>query len=140
MTNINRQKAFTLTEIIVVVIILGIIATLGVRYYINTMEHAHQRDAIVNLTAIHSANQVYRARNGQYWPPASNQGVNAINTALKLNIIEDGMTYTCNTGGTPGQTFACFADRKPPAALFRVRVTQAPLTATNPQCVTGACP
>ncbi len=141
-----RKKAFTLTELLVVVLIAGIMASFAIPNYSKAVERSHQTDAVNQLTTIWSANQVYRAQNGRFWPPDNNGGfgylIVDINTNLALGVIENGMTYNCVGAGAPPGTFACTAARKPPAPTFTVRVTEAVLSATNPDpCVGGVnCP
>ena len=44
------------------------------------------------------------------WPSTGTGDVNVINTSLSLNIIENGLTYTCSAdGANPGTAFECFA-------------------------------
>ena len=132
--------AFTLTELMIVVAIIGIIAGFAIPNYTKAVERAHLRDAIIQLTNVHAANQIYRAENGSYWPPANGQDLTAINANLDLGILPNGMTYTCGIGAGPaGSTFSCTAVRDPPAASFTVTVTQAAVSGTNPGC-TGTCP
>jgi len=120
----------------IVVVIIGIIAAFAVPNYTRAVERAHLRDAIVQLTNIHAANQIYRAENNEYWPSTStSQDLAAINAALDLGVIANGMTYTC-VGVPAGTSFTCTAVRDPPAASFTVTVTHA---SSNPSC-TGACP
>lgn len=131
-------RAFTIMEIMVVIVILGAIAGFAIPNYTKSVEQAYERDAIMQLSAIHATNQIYFAKTGAYWPPnGSAYDVNSINSNLNLNIIENGMTYSCT--GTNGTTFTCTAVRSG-AAAFTVTVTEAALTATNPDCTSGACP
>lgn len=134
-----RHRAFTLIELIAAVIIIAIIAAFAVPNYTKTIERAHLKDATANLIAVHAAQQVRNSEEGEYYPDtAITVNTAAINTNLKLNIIEQGMTYSCT--GTNGTTFTCDAVRSG-SSPYTVRVTQAPLSVTNPQCISGAsCP
>lgn len=138
----SSKKAFTLTEIMIVIIILGIMASLAIPQYQKTLARAHEKDAVRNLTLLHAAEQIYRVQNGEYWPTSGTPTIADINSNLKLNIIESGMTYSCQPGATPGSTFTCEAVRQAPATVFTVRVTQAAISSTNPGCVValGGCP
>ena len=132
-------RAFTLTELMIVVVIVGVIAGFAIPNYTRAVERAHLRDAVVQLTTVHAANQIYRAENEKYWPLVSGQDLAAINAALSLSIIANGMTYTCG-GVLAGTSFTCTAVRDPPAASFTVTVTEAPVSSSNPSCTAGACP
>ena len=143
---LNKKKAFTLTELLIVVLIIGIMASFGIPSYSRAIDRSHQSDASNQLTTIWAAEQVYRAQNGRFWPfDNAPHNITEINTNLTLGIIPNGMTYSCTcTGGscaTPPGNFQCNALRDPPATAFTVRVTNAVLSPTNPQCISGAaCP
>lgn len=137
MKNIFPLRAFTIMEILIVVIILGIIAAFAIPNYGRSVAQSHLQDAIMQLSAIRTANQIYYARTGAYWPPSGTKNVSEINSSLSLNIIENDMSYTCTGTGT---TFTCDAVSSG-GSSFTTRVTQAPLSTTNPQCISGAaCP
>jgi len=89
----KNSKAFTLTELIIVIILIGIIAGFAVPNYGKAIRKAHERDAIIQLTAIHAANLMYQAQQRTFLPQGAGD-LNAINTGLNLNIIANGMTYT----------------------------------------------
>ena len=131
-----NRKAFTLIELIAVVIIVAIVAAFAIPNYTKTIERAHLKDATGNLIAVHAAQQVRYSEQGKYWPEsATTVDLASINTNLKLNIIAQSMTYTC-TGNATGTTFTCDAVRSG-SAPYTVRATQAVLSAGNPTCISG---
>lgn len=139
----QNNKAFTLTELMIVVIIIGVMASFAIPNYSKSVERAHRKDAETQLSTIWSADQIYRSQNGQYWPSGGSNDITAINNTLGLGIIPNGMTYNC-TGGPPTVpnpfgTFTCTAVRQPPAASFTITVTQAQIDSSNPSCG-GGCP
>ncbi len=145
MPTYKNNRGFTMMEIMIVVVILGAIMAYAIPNYTRTTERTYVSDAMMQLTAIYSANQIYRARNQVYWPSTNGNDITAINTALSLNIIPNlVMTYNCDGNGT---TFTCTATRT--GGAFSVIVTQNDLKATvppdavndNPRCTPGtACP
>ena len=130
-------KAFTMVELMVVVVIIAIIAGFAIPNYQKSVERTYQRDAITNLITLHGANQIYRAQNGAFWPQSGSATYIAVNNALGLSLIQNGMTFTL---GGDGNTFTATAARWGPAAGFTVTVTNAVISATNPQCTAGTCP
>ncbi len=136
----TSQKAFTILEILITVIILGIIAAFAIPNYTKSVSQTHLQDALAQLTAIRSANQIYYAKTAMYWPNvAGTQDVSAINTKLSLNIIENAMTYRCDCAGAcDGRAYSCTATAS--GSAYIVSVNQGPVTATNPGCTSGACP
>lgn len=138
----QNSKGFTLIEILVVIVILSAVTAFAVPSYRKTVEQAHQRDAITQLRALHAAQAIFRSTsNNDLYYPSNNStvAIDAINTNLGINLIANDMTYTC-TGIGGGTSYRCDAVRNAPAASFTVRVTNAPLSSSNPSCVAGACP
>lgn len=142
----NNQLAFTLMELMVVMIIIGVIAAIAVPNFNKVVEQSHESDATTQLMAIHAANQIRLAQTGSYWPTTTTNGLTVINSTLGLNIIANGMNYNC--AGVGGTTFTCTATRSTGTA-YVVQTTQADIktgvpnsdTTKNPRCTSGsACP
>ncbi len=130
-----KGNGFTLMELMVVVTIVGIIAGFAIPNYAKSVERAHRKDAENNLMIIHAAQQLYAANNASaYWAGGN---LAAINLNLGLNIIANGMTYTCAGGGA---AFNCTAVRVGGWA-FTVTVNQGAIVpgGGNPSCG-GTCP
>ncbi len=66
MKTIAQEKAFTLIEIMVVVIIIGVMAAFGVPAYQNAVERQIASEGISLLTAIRGSQERYRIDNGAY--------------------------------------------------------------------------
>lgn len=140
----KNTNAFTIMEIMIVVVILGVIAGFALPNYTKAMERTYAADAISQLSALHAANGVMYARTRSYWPTSTVNNVTTINDTLSINIVPNGMTYSCTGDGT---SFTCTATRT--TGTFAVQVTEAPLqvsvpannTTDNPRCISGvACP
>ena len=129
----SRNNAFTLIELMIVIVVLGIMAAFAIPNFTKSLDRAYARDARNNLMAIHAAQQIYHAQNGTYWPAGGD--LVAINNGLRLNVIANGVTYTCDGGGS--LSFTCSAVR----GSLSVTVDQNPLSSTNPTCPTvlGTC-
>ncbi|HOY09884.1 MAG TPA: type II secretion system protein [Candidatus Omnitrophota bacterium] len=137
MINSRKYKAFTIVELIVVVVVMGAIAGFAIPNYTRSVENAHYQDAVLQLKAIHSAQQIYKARSGQYWPTdGSTHYAYDMNNDLNLNLIEDGITFSC-ASAAPATGFSCQAERT--GSSFTVTIDQAALSSSNPSC-TGNCP
>lgn len=148
----KRIDGFTIMEILVVVIIIGVIASFALPRYGKSVAQSHYQDMVMQLSAIRTANQIYFAQTSMYWPHPTYVGdlqITGINSNLGLNIIENNVTYNCTPTGV-ATTFSCtgvYQGGDPPATSFTVEVTQAPLStdqsspsALNPKCISGACP
>ena len=126
----KRLRGLTLTELIVVVIVLGIMAGFAIPNYTKSIDRSYRKDGTVNLTAIYAAEQIYyNNNNGSYWPASGSGDVSAINSNLGLGILSNNLTYSCSGNGT---TFSCTAVR----GSMTLTVTQASAT---PTC-SGYCP
>ncbi len=72
------QSGFTLIEIMVVVVILGVLAALVVPNIMSRPDQAKQTVARSDIKAISSALEIYRLDNGFY--PSSDQGLEALSS------------------------------------------------------------
>jgi prepilin-type N-terminal cleavage/methylation domain-containing protein len=61
-----RRRGFTLVELMAVVAITGILAVVGVVLVRGHLRAAKVNDALAGIQAIRSAQEAYRAQNGQY--------------------------------------------------------------------------
>ncbi len=93
---------FTLMEIIVVLVIVGILATLGIANFTRTRGYSLDREAAANLRLIQAAERVYQQENGFYFPRNAQTGTLVdINNFLKLNLSAGG-NWGYNVDGTTG--------------------------------------
>lgn len=74
--NTNNIKAFTIIEIMVVVIIIGILAVLVVPNFIGRVDDAKIAKAKTDIASIKTQLSLYRIDNGVY--PAQGQGLDAL--------------------------------------------------------------
>jgi len=74
--NMKKQSGFTMLELMVVVVILGILATLVIPNVFGNREQAEQQKVISDLTALENAMEMYRLDNGMY--PTTEQGLEAL--------------------------------------------------------------
>lgn len=79
------QGGFTLIEILVVVVILGILASIIVPKIMKRPEEARRTKAKMDIKAIETALNLYRLDNGVY--PSTEQGLDALVTKPTTGII-----------------------------------------------------
>ncbi|KTD21266.1 type II secretion system major pseudopilin GspG [Legionella londiniensis] len=72
----SKQTGFSLIEIMVVVVILGILASIVVPKIINRPDEARVVKAKQDISAIESAIELYKLDNGFY--PSTDQGLSAL--------------------------------------------------------------
>lgn len=90
---IPDKHSFTLIEILVVIIIIGILAGLGLPIYQITKERTLDKEAKANLQTIQEAEATYKMEKGggiDYYPAVSSTGdPGLINANLKLGLPTD---------------------------------------------------
>lgn len=65
-----RRKGFTLLELVIVILILGIVAAVAAPRFANQTTTAQQNASLQSLSILRNAIQMYETQNGQY-PPES---------------------------------------------------------------------
>ena len=73
---VNKQKGFTLLEIMVVIVILGILASLVVPNLMGNKDKADRQKVVSDLVALENALDMYRLDNSNY--PSTDQGLRAL--------------------------------------------------------------
>ena len=72
----QRQRGFTLLEIMVVIVILGILASLVVPNLMGNKEQADRQKAVSDIVALENALDMYKLDNSRY--PTAEQGLEAL--------------------------------------------------------------
>lgn len=80
-----KCKGFTLLEMMVIIIILGLLASLTIPSVMSNKNRADQLKALSDIAAIENALDMYKLDNGYY--PTESQGINSL--VIKTNRITD---------------------------------------------------
>jgi len=94
-----HKKGFTLLELLIVVIILGVLASIALPQYVATIEKARSGEAVINIGAIRVALDRYWYQNGTM-PP--NDNFIALDIDNPNNISNKLYTYSFKDNGTSG--------------------------------------
>ncbi|MDZ7277555.1 type II secretion system major pseudopilin GspG [Pantoea eucrina] len=79
---LHRQRGFTLLEIMVVVVILGVLASMVIPNLMGNKDRADRQKAVSDLVTLENALEMYKLDNGRY--PTAEQGLNALATKPDL--------------------------------------------------------
>lgn len=83
------KKSYTLIEILVVMVVIGILASLGLPNYGKLKEKALDREAKATLALMRAAQKIYKMENSSYYPeaaPTSTEDPVLINEKLRLSL------------------------------------------------------
>ena len=114
MMRFHKKRGFTLLELMIVVIILGILASLAVPRFITAASKARKGTATAMLSAIRSSVFRYYVENNEDWPasideldldmsPGAGWTFGAINPETNFGSVTHGgtsTTYTIAENGT----------------------------------------
>lgn len=112
----HRKRAFTLVEMLVVVVILGIVLAIAIPIYGASQKHSKLQACKANMIAIYQAEEAYRVRNRKYAPspvtgnPASvttEWGKVTEMTAGPLRCSVSDAAYTVTTPTATSVTILC---------------------------------
>ena len=110
----GRSQGFTLLEILITLMILGVLAGLAIPIYSRRVEESRANEATVNLNAIYMGQKIYALNNsGDYWNGGVGPAVADINTTLNIDInpqFYDIASISAANGANP-KTFVAVATR-----------------------------
>ncbi len=99
----NNKKGFTLIELMIVVVIIGILAALAIPRFMRASTKSKQSEAKAILKQIYVMEHAYRQEKDVYWPNGGSQTAVAGGAFNDLGV-EIGMTsrYTYTVAALPG--------------------------------------
>jgi len=111
------RKGFTLLELIVVIIIIGILATLGFSQYMKMVEKGRSAEARMMLGQIRTAQVVYQLEYGAYATAISSLAVDAPTACRTTHYF----SYSANA--TTGTAARCLSGGKTPNVATAYTIT-----------------
>ncbi len=131
---------FTLVELIVVFVIIGILVTFAAPQFAVTKERALDNEARANLKLIQAAEKIYKMEMGTYYPDGGSTSVIAdINDNLKLGLPASGANWTYTVTATNPATANATATRVGAGARVWT-ISLIPGASDIPSCTGTGCP
>lgn len=96
----NRQKGFTLIELMIVVVIIGILAALAIPRFMTATTKSKQSECKGILKQIYTMERTYRQQNNTYWGQAVVGNAGAPNALITIGVeipVSAKYTYTITT-------------------------------------------
>ena len=117
-------KAFTLTELMIVIVIIGILATLSIVQFTGPKEQSLEKEARANLKLIAAAQKIYRMETGLYAEALNEKDINAL---LRLMLPSNDTTKNWEykvTSSSPSQFIANATRTKGPGTMLWINETE----------------
>ncbi|MCU0652148.1 MAG: prepilin-type N-terminal cleavage/methylation domain-containing protein [Candidatus Omnitrophica bacterium] len=132
-----EKQGVTLIEMLVIIILIGILASVGIVNYSKTKEHALGKEAQANLKLIAAAEKIYRLETSSYYVDPTD--ITEINSVLKLALPVSNGNWTYDISGTE-TTFTATAARGGsigPYSGCNYTITEG---VSEPSPTSGTCP
>lgn len=111
MKHIRNEKGFTLIELMVVILIIGILVAIAIPVFNSARDSANERSCQANLRTLDGAIQTWRAGNTGAWPANGTEAEAALvpDYVKEMPVCpSDDDSYTVGGGGaTTPTTFSC---------------------------------
>ena len=88
------SNGFTIIELMVALVIIGVLASLAIPGFLRTKERALDKEAQIGLNFIAAGEKIYRVKTDRYYPPSGSANKSAIEDALQLDLSSSAWEYT----------------------------------------------
>ena len=129
----NKQKGFSLIELLIVVVVIGVIAAIAIPNLLASRRSANEANSISALRTIHGAQNTYATShgNGEYAGTVAGLDGVGLTTLGSVNLVDSvlasgtksGYVYETGTTAKSATTAATFCTRAAPVAWSGVNAT-----------------
>ena len=109
----KMKKSFTLVELLIVLVIVGVLAAIAIPQYSIMVEKARWAQAAQTLWQIFRAEQAYRAETGEWFWFLADAGYNHDPTPLGIKLMD--ISHAGQWWGDKYLHYECFSDWGSPA-------------------------
>jgi prepilin-type N-terminal cleavage/methylation domain-containing protein len=99
-SRLKTRKGFTLVELAVVIVIIGVLAAFGVPKFLQSVEKSKATEAFNYWAVVQSAEERYIAQNGIYWASANTDTLDIVLPTLQY-FSQPTITTSTATSGSP---------------------------------------
>lgn len=99
----KRKKGFTLLELVIVILLIGILASLALPGFSRSKEDALDKEAKATLKLIQAAEKIYKMEIGNYYPE---DGSIIGNTTANLLLINDNLKLSLTSSDSRNWNYA----------------------------------
>lgn len=128
----NNRRGFTIIEVLVVIVVLGIMTTLSAIGYVTLQKQSRDTQRMTSAVVVSESLEKYFLDNGEYpsVPKVTDANVSTVKQLLKINNIDSFINP-----GLPGSTVNIWETGSATATNM---ITYSPNTDTDPNCQTGS--
>lgn len=102
----KQQSGFTIIELLIVIVVIGILAALVLNAFGNIQERARDTERKTDINAIHAQLEIYHADNGVYPDEETKAGLETALADLNADALVDADGDDINAGGDNGYNYA----------------------------------
>ncbi len=95
----QKQQGFTIVELLIVIVVIGILAALVITTFTGIQQRARNTERQTDVKAIHGQVEAYYAQNGRY-PTLNNMNDTGFRTANMKGLDVDALKDPKGTAGT----------------------------------------